>query len=262
MSKASFEEAFDRLKQEYIENSDDSLNHIDQLIKQLQDGNGDWNETFLDLQRAVHTIKGSAGSYGFPTVSIIAHALEDYIETATDIRERELTDIQFHVDRMRAILESGANPDDDAAQKILHDLPICKAISLKVSPQDVQNITAVLIMPKNVQRKIIATELVSCGFRTIMAENGLTGIAAVLARRPDFIVANRELDDIGGLELAGVFDVIEAVKGTNFMLISSTPATEAEIQALPDTVRVVQKGTTFSSDMTNALIEWGIFGKV
>ena len=261
MSKeAKIAEALARLRQEYVDGSEDKIDEIDSIIGMLTKDEGDWDENFLELQRRIHTIKGSAGSYGFSTVSHIAHRLEDYMETAEVVGARELAGIQVFVDRIREIFETGANPDDDQAAALVKSLPTASQVA--VADQKVHDVGAVFVMPKSVQRKIIAQELTSLGFRLSLAEGGLQALELALSGRPDMIISSMELVDIPGSELAWVFAAIGSTANCRFILMTSLDVNDPRVANLPSGAALVRKGVHFFEDLTNCLGEWGVLSRV
>lgn len=74
--KTSSEE-FDSQKA-YLERLNDDLADVERLILAYA-GNSNHAETTNDLRRIVHSIKGTAGGYGFDIISVLAHRMEDLI---------------------------------------------------------------------------------------------------------------------------------------------------------------------------------------
>lgn len=52
----------------------------------------DADSAFMELWRDIHRIKGRGGTFGFPSITHIAHMLEDYIETLSEIDAAAQTD--------------------------------------------------------------------------------------------------------------------------------------------------------------------------
>lgn len=261
--KIDLSQALARLRQEYLESTIDKIDEIDSFLEAMRGRAGNWSAMLLEVQRYVHTIKGSSASFGFPTVGHIAHRLEDYLETVREIDERELSDVQIYIDRMREIIEKGSNPSDDDGALLLRALP---SIGRTVAPvssfstQQVREIGVVFVMPKTVQRKIVAMELASCGFHLSMVETGIQAIESVLASRPDIVVASQELKDMTGVELARLLKVLKATRRTRFILMTSLSPGDPRLSELPPETAVVHKGINFSDQLTTHLIRWGVFG--
>lgn len=247
---------------EFIENSSDSIDIIDTILTDLMKGkDGD----FLELQRRVHSIKGGGGTFGFPAITLIAHALEDYIETSriesVRIDNNHLQAIQIYADAIHDILDKGINPDDAETTEILRRLPVnAQAIAFgDLTPQD---IGFLLVMPKGLQRRIIGEELASCGFRVNTAQNAVLAIEIGIANPPDIIAANMFIEDMTGVELARVFKTIDATSKAKFLLLTSSETGNAKTIGLPLNAKIVHKGPTFSKELTDHLMAWNVFGDI
>jgi HPt (histidine-containing phosphotransfer) domain-containing protein/CheY-like chemotaxis protein len=259
-NKANLDDILDQLRVEYIETSQEKLDGVDNLISKLaKNVNEEWRNTYIEFQREVHSIKGTAGSYGFKAVTEIAHSLENYLETSNNLGTDQLSDVQHYIDKMRWIFESGKNPSDEVTSEILRSLPSPNKPSF--STQQVRDIPVILVMPYNIQRKIIASELASCGFRVAIADNGVRAIELAFTHRPLIMFSNIDVPDISGVELAIIFRSIEATKKVNIALLSSQPASSQIFSNLPEDVKLIRKGEEFSEDLAECLIGWQVFIK-
>jgi HPt (histidine-containing phosphotransfer) domain-containing protein len=63
------------------------------------------------LFRAVHDIKGEAGTFGYPAVAGIADSLCRLLEHTPDMTRIPLTLVDQHVDAVRAVVREYARPD-------------------------------------------------------------------------------------------------------------------------------------------------------
>ena len=243
------------IKVEFIDHSLDRMNELEAVIGRLKAGEGDWQSQFLGLQRHVHSLKGSAGSYGFHLVGQIAHRVEDYIETVEDIGPRQLDAIQAILDRIRAILEAGQDPTPEEAAAVLARLP--KAV-VSGAPHGRPETHALLIMPKGVQRKIIAQELAGWGMHLSMVDNGVDSIRAALCSAPGLIIASQELPDLHGDELARIFHMLSATEKCPFVLVTAYTKEDSALSDLPPDVAVIHKGTDFSVALRAQLDSWSL----
>ncbi len=250
---------------EFLESCEDSLDVVDtnltHLIQGDNDDGGGWDDGFNEILRRIHSIKGSGGTFGFPAVTLIAHGLEDYIETSPTIGTGQLNAIQAYADAIRDIVNRGENPGDGETTKILRALPVSgqAVIGAGQTPRD---IGFLLVMQKGLQRRIIGKELVSCGFRVGLAETGIQAIELGIANPPDIIAASMVNEDISGVELARVFRAIGATAKAKFLLMTSSEGRDPKTIGLPLGARVVRKGDHFSEDLSSHLMEWGVFGNI
>ena len=156
-----------RLSLEFVDAARDQLDDIDAKIEQFEKGEAEANDALLFIQREVHNIKGQGATFGFPLTGRIAHMLEDFLINANGIRENNLIHIRFYLDHMANLLSLGKSEDETETQELLNSLPIGHEISL--STQKIHTVNVLLVMPPGTQRKMIALELLSCGFRVMRA---------------------------------------------------------------------------------------------
>ncbi len=251
------EKALARLNREYVESSDDRLTEIEQAIDRMYRGVGDRGADFVKMQRDIHSMKGSAGTYGFPAVSLILHRLEDFIEATRRLGNDDFLKLQIFLDRVREILTSGENPKEEITDDIVSSLP-SSAVGV-VSAQDVRKVTVLMVMPKGVQRKIVGKELASCGFELSFASSSIEAIDLAISIRPDIVVASLELDRISGATLARILETIDMTRGIPFVLTTSTDVERELDEDIPSRTRVVHKGPNFAEELSLALLDMGLF---
>jgi response regulator RpfG family c-di-GMP phosphodiesterase len=127
-----------------------------------------------------------------------------------------------------------------------------------VIDQDVRKIPVVLAMPFNIQRKIIASELLQCGFRVFMADTGLRAIELTLTKKPKIVFANFELDDMTGGDLLSAPDAMRATKDTDLALIAARNIDQGDQRSLPKKTIHLAKGTKFAEELTSMLVDLNI----
>lgn len=253
MSEAKFDEIYKSLKIEFLESCADNLSDIDVLIDRMYRDVGDRREDFAEMQRILHGIKGSAGTFGFHSVTLIAHRLEDYTEAVPKLTKKNFHDIQKFVDRIRDILESRQKPAENELQKILDTLPS--------SVETPRRVRVLLVMPKGVQRKLVGSELTSCGFELAFADKAVDAFALAVSFKPNMIVSSVEFDLLSGVELAKALRAISATSETPFVLCTSHADVKAE-KNLPHNIHIVRKEQGYAVTLAKTLMKVGVFGKV
>ena len=239
------------MRQEFIENSEDRLEEVETAISRLLADSRTPDHDTLEIKRHIHSLKGSGGSFGYPAITVWSHALEDYMETITDLGVDQLWDVQLFVDRIREVLETGVNPEDSDIASAVKSMPLRGLGRQRSSLKG--GFSVMLLMPKGIQRKIISRELTTFGFKVIIAEDSLKAVDLAITLRPDVVISSYVLDRISGLELAKVLAAIEVTAHHRFLLMTSSEELEADSQALPDHVTVVRKGRSFSTDLIKFL---------
>ena len=85
-----------KLRGELLTDALERLEDIaEELVKSSSPGN-DSEETLLAVRRQFHSLKGMGGSFGFPTITLVAHRLEDYLARAHVINSKIVIDIEIY----------------------------------------------------------------------------------------------------------------------------------------------------------------------
>ncbi|NKB57251.1 MAG: response regulator [Alphaproteobacteria bacterium] len=253
MSKMDFQETLERLRREFIDDASERLDRIDGYIDRLYRNDGDLKSDLVGFQREIHSMKGSAGTYGFHSVTLIAHRLEDYIETIPQISRDQMLSFQAYVDRMREILESGTEIEEQKLKKILDELPSSALATQSLPKGQADNIF--LVMPKGVQRRLITTELVSRGFRMAFSSHPLEAFGLVISLKPKLIVSSIEFDQLSGVELAHALRGVDATKNIPIVLFTSYDAKKLNSTQIPENTRIIHKGPNFASELGDQLMD-------
>lgn len=261
----------DSLRGEFLSDCLDHLERANEAVEGMAAKTGDGEAYLKVIQHNIHTIKGTGGSFGFPSISRIAHALEDFMEAHPDI----LTDwrgIESYLDEIRRIAASGADVAKEDLARIMDFLPKAYRRSAAVPAAHpgrrrlaavgpVREVNVLLVMPKGVQRKIVGQELASCGFGISFVDSGVAAIGVALARKPDMIASSMVLDDMSGADLARAVAGIETIKDTRFVLMISGRTGNLKVAGLPGGAAVVAKDDYYAEELTELLMEWGFFGE-
>ena len=118
-----FDDIVEQLRGKFIVSTLECLDTSDDLIRaMIEDNNAEVSLT--ELLHHIHSIKGQGGTFGFGTVSSIAHKLEDYVSTVTKQSQKKIVDIQCFVDSIRRIIENGVDPDEAERKIIFAALPV------------------------------------------------------------------------------------------------------------------------------------------
>lgn len=236
----------DDLRQEFIEETRDKIEEIEKMIDGLRSREGSPANNLMEIKRLMHTIKGGGGSFGFPTISKVAHGFEDYLETSGEGNYASPDDLLFFADAIASILDVGVDPDDKHAQMLLRSMPSGRRQS---GMHAVEKGLAMLLMPRGVQRKIIAQELAQLGFKVNIMEDPLQTIDTAITLHPDFLITTMHTSRIDGMELSWVLNAIGSTKDIRIALVTADDITEDLIASAPPSVTLIKKGSTFSREI-------------
>jgi len=241
---ADFEMIVAAMRDEFLTEARDKLEEIDDRLDAIDDRTGIYANHVLEVQRLVHSLKGQAGSFGFSSVSRIAHAFEDYIEIAGTQSRLPVPECRVFVSVMANILNSGREPDDEEAVMLIDSLPMPlhpgAAAGRKLRGK------AIVLMPAGLQRKIMAQELVNFGFRVLIADDEIEVIDLALSGLPDLVVTSMRLGRMSGLDVARALTAIERTAHIKVAIMTADmPAASTD---LPDSVGIIRKGPTMARD--------------
>lgn len=225
------------LRGEFI---DEALETLDMIDAQIE-GDAPWDSEAL--MRATHSLKGQAGTYGFSTISLIAHLLETAIQKsagAADKRPRGYTHW------IREILESGRDPDPESAQEIIDSLTRAK--------EDRARGVVVVVTPSVTTSRMCADVAESAGFQPLVSRSEFEALAIAAQARPVAIIAARHLSVMTAVEMARAMAQIERLAHVPMLIVTGGGAgapTDATIDG--HAVPLVMLGRSFADDLTKQL---------
>jgi len=259
-SAADLEMILADMAQEFIEGCEDRLDEIDDCLARLRRQEGTSGNHILEVKRQIHSLKGMGATFQYPSVTLIAHALEDYFETLFEVSQDGIFDVQMFVDRIREIAESQTDLPRDEVLEMLQSMPL-KARRRAITKDD-KELTLLLHMPQGIQRKIIGKELSQFGFNVTIADTALDAIKAGLSLKPDVIMSTMVADDLSGIELAGVFYAINATRNCPFLLVTAEDVKPDVATELPTNVTILRKGLHFAKDLMGVMKDRGYVGQL
>lgn len=251
-----YERIIARLRREFLDNCDDRLSAVDAALDDLAEARATWLDCSPIIRREIHSLKGMGGSFGYPLLSVLAHRLENYM--ADDRLDKSHSGaIQTFLDRMRQVLEQPPNSDTEASAEMLRSLPMRAPAGF--SQQSVRNVEVLMVMPRDTQHRIVERELHSCGFRVMTIERPLDAVPMALHSKPDLVVTTTVLDELSGVELAGVLAAIKATRSIPFILLTSYDRSDPRLAELPPGCEVVSKHGKALEGLSEALMKFSLF---
>ncbi len=247
------EQALERIKTEYIESSGDRLDEIDATIDRMYRGEGDRGADFFEMQRTIHSIKGSAGTHGLHAVSIIAHRMEDYFQANQRLSGEQFRDVQIFVDRMRDVFEAAGEITEAELDLILSKLPA--STDSDITETESRDLFILLVMASGLQRNIVSKELTTRGFELSFAETPVEAFALALSLKPNLIVSSAEFELLNGIEFAQVLKSVKATAAIPYILMTSSELDETVRAGLPGGTMVVRKTANFAKELTERINE-------
>jgi chemotaxis protein histidine kinase CheA len=247
------------LKQDFIEDTLERIDRIETTIDRVAGGMDKPDVGIAELRREAHTVKGLAGSFGFPLVGAIAHRLEDYLADLTEIGDQEAASLVDFTTWIREIIESGANPQADEETRILRSLPTRSAkADDKTGASDgavAQDKEVLLVTATAVQGHFLQRALREKGFRTITARSAVEAFETVVQSRPDAVITAAVLDGLSGIELIRALAAMKTLSDKKLGLLTSFDASHPDLEDLPKNVAIISNKGKQTSEHLAKFIE-------
>ncbi|MDH5184571.1 MAG: Hpt domain-containing protein [Gammaproteobacteria bacterium] len=210
-SKQSVIELLQALKTQYASELSSKIDEIELNILSL-DKNGYFPETL----RQIHSMKGSAGTHGFMTVSSICHHMEDYLALvdANKIQPVHIDKLLQYIDLLQQASRSiiDGHDDNQRYEKILHALASPAANVCRVLIVDNSKAIPALIRKELESQQIIFTSV----------EDGYQALGLLLMKKYDLLITSEEIGPLNGSALiAGIKNSNSANKNIKVIHLTS-----------------------------------------
>ncbi len=237
-----------QLRQEFLADARERIDLIERAFAGA--------ETLVTIRREAHNLKGLAGSFGFPAVSLIAHRLEDYISELETLDARHLADVAVFVDRLADIIEAGRDPGDDAAGEIVRKLPAHPGA--EIAPASAREVEVLLVAPSKAVSQIALHALRALGYRVTTARTAWEAIEIAVRTRPDLIITSAVMAGASGIDLLRALAVMTATEGLPVAVLTSFSRDHQELRRLPSQVPVIRLSGCFEEDLAEIVTSVGL----
>lgn len=242
------------LRDSFIDDAGDKMDEIEAVIDAIDDKQGRYEHQILEVQRIAHSLKGSAGSFGFMSITRISHAFEDFIDVTTSHMRLPIPETRKYIEAIRLILQQRKEPSDEETAMMLDELPA--PIHPGAAPISNFRGKAMLLMPSGVQRKIISRELGIFGLRTTVFDGTMDALDFILTGAVDIAFVSMQLNRITGIEFARIMQSIERTSDIRVAILSASTDQTGELD-IPDNAVIIPKGPTFSRDLLSFISDAG-----
>jgi len=254
MNADSRDQILAQLCSEFLVDAQDRLEDIAHELKTSQTPDSDAEETLLAIRRQCHSLKGMGSSFGFPTITLIAHRLEDYLARAHVINPRIVRDINFYCQRLLHIISSGEDPGPDAAAEIIRALPTFSLFDVEdIVPLSTE---ILLVTPSKTIGVIVGRELAGCGYKVTRFSNAWEAMQFAASTRPDLVITAAIMDVIDGVNLLRALSAMAPTADIPVALLTSLNIASRELESLPPGVAIIRHGEYFSEDLAEMLADF------
>jgi len=238
----AFQAMMEGYRASYINELPAKIDHIEQLILRHEDANLP-TEISEQLYRDVHSLKGTAGTYGLQIITTICHHLEDqlghfnknYVETC----------LHF-IDLMRTateVIASTSNPSFKEVEIQLYKLQKQLAKNKKLG---------MIVDSSRLNAAMLTCLLEPYPIKITIMDDGLKALSRLLFEKYDFLITSREVPSLNGIALISALRTSDSTN-KNIKSIILTSKTNLRYYAGCQPDMTVVKDTHLSHSLANAI---------
>lgn len=244
------------LGQEYLVDVAETLLTLSEVVERTRNETAEAAQALLTIRREAHNLKGLGGSFGFPSITLIAHRLENYLSGLDDLKTHQLDDVLAFLDAMQDIVDRAAEPGDDDVSRIVRSLPAKGAA--KEDFQPTSDLEILLVAASSVLGHAVETKLNDLGFRVVTVKSSIDAFETAIRARPDMIIASAVMKNVGGVDLARAFQAMTVTREIPFVLLTSFDRDHAELRELPDSVGLIHHDRDLDNEIVSTIDQFGL----
>lgn len=149
---------------------------------------------FDSLFRAVHSLKGSAGTFGFPIASAVCHAYEDYLNSGRQSNASFAANCLKYIDLLRTAAEKVMQGRTEFAD-------IEDSIRRLSESHFAKPYSAILVEPSKLTAELCKQAVSSLPIRLVQANDGLQALTRLLSEPFDLLISSQEVPTLNGTAL-------------------------------------------------------------
>lgn len=235
-----------QLTSEFLDESLERVGTLSTMYEQARAKNLDSAKALAAFRRDLHTLKGQGGSYGYPSISLIAHRFEEFLLDFEDGDDWCVDGVQVYLDALERVIQGRQEPSPNAVTAILKALPA--SIS---APNSEMNV--VWVCEARVIRHKVRRDLESFGFNVITMSDPFDALRYICKALPEFVICSATLGGMTGFDLIRVLATITDTAHIPSILVTSFDAGHEKIAGLPKHVPVVKLTPNIGDELAHAL---------
>lgn len=202
-------------------------------------------ETFNELYRNVHSLKGSGGTHGLVVITNICHQLENILAQFDDagLQEEAVSMALAHVDLLNQVAERAHDENEPYAdiQNALADL----------QPKLQQGRHSVLIAESSaMMAKLCQKALAREGIQLTLVKDGITALQHLTRDHYDLLVLGRELAQLNG---AAVVAALQTTSSRNSQMpVILITSNQTDLPSYIRIDRVVERDNQLATRLSSA----------
>ncbi|MDC9700801.1 MAG: Hpt domain-containing protein [Alphaproteobacteria bacterium] len=238
------------LHQDFLDSTREALNCIeDQTLLR----GSKVESALLEINRMAHNIKGNGYTFNKPQLGILAHRMEDYLRSLSDLDDFAEGDLLLYVNILRNVLEATDSIPQDELCRLMRKLPTKKTDSYEnVEAFDIDIDIAFVISSGTLSRMIERTLSVS-GYRLIFFSSPWQALQFAVCASPDLLITSVIMDELNGVDLILALRAMKVTCKQRMAVLTSFEDDHKELNTLPAGVSIVHFSDRFCDDVTKVL---------
>lgn len=255
----SYDDMMKQLDIEYHDDASERIAEMAQCLSQIGEV-GPTDALLQTVRRQGHNLKGTAASFGYPVVTMIAHRLETYLNDMRQWEPQALEDLYRFVDRMGEMLDRPHQPSDDEIAQIVRGLPAQSLDRAAAANLDIQIkvVEILLVTPTRTIAKLLSQQIIACGFRVNSVADPIEGLTMAIRTRPDMIITSQAMKGMTGVDLICALRAIAVTERIPACILTSQELGSAVFDRLPSGITMLRTGEQFADDFGSAIAQYGL----
>ncbi|WP_338845520.1 Hpt domain-containing protein [Massilia sp. W12] len=242
-----------KLRDNYLAEMPDRLEQLESLVLSLERGGFD-ADTFHELYRQVHSLKGSGGTYGLHVLTAICHPFEDFLSLASenqDLQALDFANISLeYLDIMRHVTERLRQRPDMA-----FDVDALLARVRKPAQSAAYHV--LLVENSSTVIKLASKVLQRNNFHISVEGDGYQALGRALSERFDLLLTAQEVRMLNGGALIAALKLNHMLRLPKLVLMTANPALQnGLIQPDYTLCKDDQLSTRLDALLKSILSEW------
>lgn len=212
-----------QMRQSFVNEMPERLQAMEKQVEALAQADGaPLDEKFYDFFRAVHSLKGTGGTFGLHIISSICHQLEDYLERLP----LEPASFNPHfVDACIRFLDLLHRVADMAASGDENFDGIAKQLASFDTGVSVKEYSALMVVSSKLARSMCRHALNECQVHVIGEGNSHEALLRALTQPFDIIIVSSELAPLKGEAMIAAIQLSKNIKDCSKTVLITTNKT-------------------------------------
>lgn len=222
-----------QLRANYLAELPDRIDELEQLVLNLNRPE-DFAQQYDELYRKIHSLKGSAGTYGLQIISSISHQLEDSLVCIAN--DSSKVDDNF-LDRCLAFFDLIRSAINGAVQGRTSFPEVESALAAMCADVTGKRLTALLVEPSRVNSSLYLGMLKDLPVQFSVVDSGYAALGLLLHGHFDLLITGYETPLLNGVALIAALRLNQGINhDISAILLTSSNNLQIPPAAQPMTI--------------------------